>query len=55
MRIKHLTVLVVAMLFAISAQARDYYVDITNQTGFTIFDLHVSPAGQIPGRGCAGQ
>ncbi|PKL95611.1 MAG: hypothetical protein CVV18_04840 [Gammaproteobacteria bacterium HGW-Gammaproteobacteria-8] len=26
-----------------SAQARDYYVDITNQTGFTIFYLHVSP------------
>lgn len=43
MRIKHLTVFAVAMLFAISAQAREYYVDITNQTGFTIFYLHVSP------------
>ena len=31
------------ILFAVSAQANDYYVDITNDTGFTIHYLHVSP------------
>lgn len=31
------------ILFAVTAQARDYYVDITNDTGYTIYYLYVSP------------
>jgi len=43
MRIRYWTIFLAAMLFAMSVQASDYYVDITNKTGFTIFYLHVSP------------
>ena len=43
MRIKSLIVLLITMLFAMSVQAEDYYVDVTNRTGFAIFHLYVSP------------
>jgi hypothetical protein len=37
--------LILVLLTATPAQAQqDYYVDITNQTGFTIFYMYVSPA-----------
>ena len=31
------------LLFAVMAHAQDYYVDITNETGYTIYYLYVSP------------
>ena len=40
-----LSSLILLLLTAIPAQAQqDYYVDITNQTGFAIFYMYVSPA-----------
>lgn len=40
------TFLAAAVLFALAAtaQAADYYVEVTNRTGYTILYLHVSPA-----------
>ena len=39
------SVLLILVLACASAQAQqNYYVDVTNQTGFTIFFLYVSPA-----------
>lgn len=43
MRLKHWAVFLFAMLFVLSAQAREFYVDITNNTGYTIMYLYVSP------------
>lgn len=33
----------VLLLLALPASAADYYVDITNKTGYTIFYVYVSP------------
>lgn len=43
MRFKYWAVLIMCMLFAASVQAREYYVDITNNTGYTIMYMYVSP------------
>ena len=42
----HLTRLAIAtltLLFAASALADDYHIDITNDTGYTIMYLYISP------------
>ena len=47
MRIQKGILLLCAMffsLFSLSSVAEDYYVDVTNNTGFTIMNLYVSPA-----------
>ncbi|WP_114416290.1 hypothetical protein [Marinospirillum perlucidum] len=44
MRAKHLAVFLFTLLFAVAVQARDYYVDITNNTGYTIMYVYVSPS-----------
>lgn len=35
--------LLVLLLVSVGAQAQQYYVDVTNQTGYTIIYLYVSP------------
>ena len=41
---KFITAMTLSMWLGASAFAADYYVDITNKTGFTIFYMYVSPA-----------
>lgn len=43
MRIRTLLVALVALCVSSLAVAADYYVDITNRTGYTIFYMYVSP------------
>lgn len=43
MRIKTLLVALVALVVSSFAVATDYYVDITNRTGYTIYYMYVSP------------
>nr|WP_298250305.1 hypothetical protein [uncultured Halomonas sp.] len=43
MSIQRWVVFLFLILFAATAQARDYYVDVTNDTGYTIYYLYVSP------------
>lgn len=46
MRAKIRATMLAALLFGLSAVAKaaDYYVDITNNTGYTIMYMYVSPA-----------
>jgi hypothetical protein len=44
MRFRHLALLLLSLLLASGLQAADYYVDITNKTGYTIVFIYVSPA-----------
>lgn len=44
MRLYRLALAALIMLFASTALAADYYVDITNRTGYTIMYMYVSPA-----------
>ncbi|WP_409523161.1 hypothetical protein [Nitrincola sp. MINF-07-Sa-05] len=44
MRTKLLALLVLLSTFALPAFAADYYVDVTNNTGYQIDYMHVSPA-----------
>src|SRR5690554_1080141 len=43
MRLYRLALATLIMLFASTALAADYYVDITNRTGYTIMYMYVSP------------
>jgi hypothetical protein len=43
MKFQRIAVLLVLMLFSGAALAQDYYVDITNHTGYTIMYMYVSP------------
>lgn len=43
MRIKILLMALVALCASSLAMASDYYVDITNRTGYTIYYMYVSP------------
>lgn len=43
MRIYRLALATLIMLFATSSMAADYYVDITNKTGYTIMYMYISP------------
>lgn len=43
MRIRTLLVAFVALITSSMAVAADYYVDITNRTGYTIYYMYVSP------------
>lgn len=38
-----LATLLVSLFWAISSSAADYYIDITNKTGYIIWHLYVSP------------
>ncbi len=42
--IRSFVVLLISAWFGASALAEDYYVEITNKTGFTIYYMYVSPA-----------
>ncbi|EXJ12948.1 hypothetical protein [Nitrincola nitratireducens] len=46
MRTKLLLPLILSCLLALPALAADYYVDITNKTGYQINQLYVSPGDQ---------
>lgn len=41
--LKKLALLLLVLMIPLSAQAADYYVDITNRTGYTIYYIYVSP------------
>ncbi|WP_339884144.1 hypothetical protein [Vreelandella maris] len=43
MRIRTVLVALVALIASSLAVAADYYVDITNRTGYTIYYMYVSP------------
>nr|WP_290694629.1 hypothetical protein [Halomonas sp. UBA3074] len=43
MRIKMVLVALVALMASSLVAAADYYVDITNRTGYTIYYMYVSP------------
>lgn len=43
MSFQRLALTLCLLLFAVMAHARDYYVDITNETGYTVYYLYVSP------------
>ncbi|MCH4811021.1 hypothetical protein [Vreelandella neptunia] len=43
MRIRTLLVALMALIASSLAVAADYYVDITNRTGYTIYYMYVSP------------
>ena len=42
--LRHLSIILMVMSYGAIASAQEYYVDITNRTGFTIFYMYVSPA-----------
>lgn len=42
--LRHLSIALIVMSYGAIASAQEYYVDITNRTGFTIFYMYVSPA-----------
>jgi hypothetical protein len=42
--LRHLAIFLLFMSSSTVALAQEYYVDITNRTGFTIFYMYVSPA-----------
>jgi hypothetical protein len=46
MRTKLILPLILSCLFALPALAADYYVEITNKTGYQINQLYVSPGDQ---------
>lgn len=46
MRTKLLLPLLLSSLFALPALAADYYVEITNKTGYQINQMYVSPGNQ---------
>ena len=46
MRIKFLPPIVLSALFSLPAMAADYYVEITNKTGYIINYMHVSPGNK---------
>ena len=43
MRLYRLALAALTLLFATSTLAADYYVDITNKTGYTIVYMYISP------------
>lgn len=43
MRIRTLLIALVALCASSLAMAADYYVDVTNRTGYTIYYMYVSP------------
>ena len=43
MRLYRLALATLTLLFAASTLAADYYVDITNKTGYTIMYMYISP------------
>jgi hypothetical protein len=42
--LKSFLLLMMTVWFSAAALAEDYYVDITNKTGYTIFFVYISPA-----------
>ena len=43
MRLYRLALATLIFIFAASASAADYYIDITNKTGYTIVYMYISP------------
>lgn len=43
MKIKLILAFLLSMLISSSTLAADYYIDITNNTGYTIYYLYISP------------
>ena len=43
MRLYRLALAALTLLFATSTLAADYYIDITNKTGYTIVYMYISP------------
>ena len=43
MRLYRLALAALSLLFAASTLAADYYIDITNKTGYTIVHMYISP------------
>lgn len=43
MSIKHLALSLLLILGSSAAYAADYYIDITNRTGYTIYYMYISP------------